>query len=67
MEMKRLRIPYNIQNFRTVRDEGLYYIDKTAYIERLESIIDRFLFCVRSWRFGKSLFLDIGGETWEYT
>ena len=62
---KRLRIPYNIQNFKQIREEGLYYVDKTAYIERLESIADRFLFCVRSWRFGKSLSHGIGGETWE--
>ena len=59
MEAKRLRIPYNIQDFRRVRDEGLYYIDKTAYIERLESITDRFLFFVRPRRFGKSLFIDM--------
>ena len=59
MTAKRLRIPYNVQDFRTVREEGLYYIDKTAYIERLESITDRFLFFVRPRRFGKSLFLDM--------
>ena len=59
MNAKRLRIPYNVQDFRRVRDEGLYYIDKTVYIERLESITDLFLFFVRPRRFGKSLFLDM--------
>ena len=33
--MTRRRLPIGIQTFRTVREEGYYYVDKTAYIRRL--------------------------------
>ncbi len=53
-----LKIPYGVAKFKTVRDEGLYYIDKTSYIRVLE-LSGRFLFFVRPRRFGKSLFIDM--------
>ena len=49
-----LKIPYGIADFKTIREEGLYYIDKTGYIPLLEQA-GRFLFFVRPRRFGKSL------------
>ena len=49
-----LKIPYGVADFKTVREEGLYYIDKTGYIPLLEQA-GRFLFFVRPRRFGKSL------------
>ena len=58
METKPLQIPYGVSDFKTVRNEGLYYIDKTGYIPILEQA-GRFLFFVRPRRFGKSLFLDM--------
>ena len=51
-------IPYGISDFKTIRNEGLYYVDKTAYIDRLETA-GRFIFFVRPRRFGKSLFVDM--------
>ena len=53
-----LRIPYGVAKFKTVRDEGLYYVDKTAYIRALEQS-GRFLLFVRPRRFGKSIFIDM--------
>ena len=53
-----LKIPYGVANFKTIRTEGLYYVDKTAYLAKLEER-DRFVFFVRPRRFGKSLFLDM--------
>ena len=52
------RIPYGLTNFKRLREEGYYYVDKTAYIRKLE---DRslFTFFVRPRRFGKSLFIDM--------
>ena len=32
-----LKIPYGVANFKTIRNEGLYYVDKTAYLAKLES------------------------------
>ena len=53
-----LKIPYGVANFKTIRNEGLYYVDKTAYLAKLESR-DRFVFFVRPRRFGKSLFISM--------
>ena len=49
-----LKIPYGVADFKTIRNENLYYIDKTGYIPLLEQA-GRFLFLVRPRRFGKSL------------
>ncbi|MBQ6923213.1 MAG: AAA family ATPase [Kiritimatiellae bacterium] len=54
MSDKNLQIPYGVFNFKTIRTEGLYYVDKTGYIPLLENA-GRFLFFVRPRRFGKSL------------
>ena len=41
-----LAIPYGLSDFRTIRNEGCYYVDKTEYIAKLEER-DRFVFFVR--------------------
>ena len=53
-----LKIPYGVADFKTLRNEGLYYVDKTAYLAKLEDR-DRFVFFVRPRRFGKSLFISM--------
>ena len=53
-----LAIPYGIADFRRIRTEGYYYVDKTEYLAKMESR-DSFVFFVRPRRFGKSLFLDM--------
>ena len=60
METKRndLQIPYGVSDFKTLRTENLYYVDKSEYIRRLEQA-GRFLFFVRPRRFGKSLFASM--------
>ena len=55
---KDLKIPYGVSDFRTIRNEGLYYVDKTRYLAQMEAR-DRFIFFVRPRRFGKSLFLSM--------
>ena len=55
---KDLKIPYGVSDFRTIRNEGLYYVDKTQYLAMMESR-DRFVFFVRPRRFGKSLFISM--------
>ena len=48
------RIPYGISDFKQVRQENKYLVDKTMYFERMERA-GNFLFLVRPRRFGKSL------------
>ena len=55
--MARRRLPIGIQTFRKIREDGCYYVDKTAYIRRLLDEGTHF-FLSRPRRFGKSLFLD---------
>lgn len=52
------RIPYGVSDYRRVIQENMYYVDKTAYIQLLESTAD-FVFMIRPRRFGKSLFLSM--------
>ena len=33
--MTKRKLPSGIQNFREIRDEGCYYVDKTAYAQRM--------------------------------
>ena len=62
--MTRRRLPIGIQTFRTIREEGCYYVDKTAYARRL---VDegKHYFLSRPRRFGKSLFVDTLKELFE--
>ena len=51
-------IPYGIANFKQVRSENKYLVDKTMFFEKMERA-GNFLFLVRPRRFGKSLFLNM--------
>ena len=53
-----LCIPYGIADFKRIRNEGYYYVDKSEYLAKMEAR-DSFVFFVRPRRFGKSLFLDM--------
>ena len=55
--MIRRRLPIGIQTFRKLREQDCYYVDKTAYVERLLREGTHY-FLARPRRFGKSLFLD---------
>ena len=52
------RIPYGISDFRQLREEGKYYVDKTMYLPRMEEV-SNFIFCIRPRRFGKSVLLSM--------
>ena len=64
MTPRRRKLPIGIQTFREIRRDGHYYVDKTAYIERL---LDegKHYFLSRPRRFGKSLLADTLGELFE--
>ncbi|MCK4258006.1 MAG: AAA family ATPase [Halanaerobiales bacterium] len=53
-----MKLPYGITDFKELRKENYFYIDKTQYIEILESLNSKYLFFIRPRRFGKSLFLS---------
>ena len=55
--MSRRPLPIGIQDFRTLREEGCYYVDKTALIGQLIKQ-GRHYFLSRPRRFGKSLLVD---------
>ena len=63
--MDRRRLPIGIQTFREIREEGYYYVDKTAYARRVASDAGKHYFLSRPRRFGKSLFLDTLKELYE--
>ena len=58
------KLPIGIQTFRTIREEGCYYVDKTAYARRLVEEGTHY-FLSRPRRFGKSLFVDTLKELFE--
>lgn len=53
------KFPYAIANFLTIREENYLYVDRTAYIRRLEALSGRSVLFVRPRRFGKSLWLNV--------
>ena len=58
MNITRRRIPYAITNFRDIRLEDMYYVDKTMYIPKIEAANSYFFF-MRPRRFGKTLLLQM--------
>ena len=62
--MRRRKLPTGIQTFRKVREEGCYYVDKTAYIQQLVAEGTHY-FLSRPRRFGKSLLVDTLKELFE--
>ena len=57
--MKPKKIPYGLTDYKLIKEEGYYVVDKTKFIEELENINERFLVFLRPRRFGKSLWLAI--------
>ncbi|MFK5948775.1 MAG: ATP-binding protein [Methylococcales bacterium] len=57
----RKKLPIGIQNFREIREENHYYVDKTPFIQQLIEE-GKYYFLSRPRRFGKSLLLDTIAE-----
>ena len=62
--MRKRKLPTGVQTFRRIREDGGYYVDKTAYIRRLVAEGTHY-FLSRPRRFGKSLLLDTIKELFE--
>jgi hypothetical protein len=57
--MKLKKIPYGLSDYKLIKSENYYFVDKTKYIEILENSNERYVMFLRPRRFGKSLFLAI--------
>ena len=53
-----LKIPYGISDYKILKEDGFYYVDKTNYLEKLENV-GRTLIYLRPGRFGKTLFTSM--------
>lgn len=53
-----LKIPYGISDYKKLKCDGYYYVDKTMYLEKLEDI-GSVLVYLRPGRFGKTLFTSM--------
>ena len=62
--MSKHKLPIGIQTFQTIRADGYYYVDKTAFAKQLIDGGTRY-FLSRPRRFGKSLFVDTLKELFE--
>ncbi len=62
--MTKRKLPIGVQTFREIREEGCYYVDKTAHAHRLVAA-GKHYFLSRPRRFGKSLFVDTLKELFE--
>ncbi len=58
------RLPVGITNFKVLRNNHKYYVDKTMYLQKMEETSD-FLFLIRPRRFGKSLFLSMVADYYD--
>jgi hypothetical protein len=54
-----LKIPYGKANFESIVSNDFLYLDKTAYIEKLENLGASYVCFFRPRRFGKSLFISM--------
>ncbi len=52
-----IKFPYGIADFRSIRHQGMVYVDRTAHIRDLEDLGQTLVF-LRPRRFGKSLWLQ---------
>lgn len=53
------KLPYGMSNYEKVIENNYIYVDKTQYIEKLESLHETYVFFLRPRRFGKSLFTSV--------
>ena len=61
-----MKFPYGMSNFAELRTEGYFYVDKTHYIELLESAPEKYPVILRSRRFGKTLFANMLGYYYDH-
>ncbi|MBQ9659441.1 MAG: AAA family ATPase, partial [Clostridia bacterium] len=53
------KLPNGISNYEELIEQNYYYVDKTMYIEKLESLSDKRIMFLRPRKFGKTLFTSM--------
>ena len=53
------KLPNGISNYEELVEQNYYYVDKTMYIEKLESLSDKRIMFLRPRKFGKTLFTSM--------
>ena len=53
------KLPYGISDYERLVENEYYYVDKTAYIERLENLAEPYIMFLRPRKFGKTLFTSM--------
>ena len=53
------KLPYGISNYDELVEGNYYYVDKTKYIEKLESLAEKRIMFLRPRKFGKTLFTSV--------
>ena len=53
------KLPYGISNYEELINENYYYVDKSKYIEKLESLPEKRIMFLRPRKFGKTLFTSM--------
>ena len=53
------KLPYGISNYDELVEGNYYYVDKTKYIEKLESLEEKRIMFLRPRKFGKTLFTSV--------
>ena len=53
------KLPYGISNYDELIEDNYYYVDKTEYIEKLESLAEKRIMFLRPRKFGKTLFTSV--------
>jgi Predicted AAA-ATPase/PD-(D/E)XK nuclease superfamily len=54
-----LKIPYALADYAELRADHCFFVDRTNYIEQLETYASRYTMFLRPRRFGKSLFISM--------
>ena len=57
--MKFKKIPYGLADYKRIKEENYYFVDKTKFIEHIENLNESYVMFLRPRRFGKSLFLAV--------
>ena len=53
------KLPNGISNYEELVEDEYVYVDKTPYIEKLESLSDKRIMFLRPRKFGKTLFTSV--------
>ena len=53
------KLPYGISDFERLINNQYYYVDKTMFIEKLESLPEPYIMFLRPRKFGKTLFTSM--------